>query len=416
MNYVPRLVDAELSLALTALGGVLIEGPRGCGKTSTAGHQANSVVRLDSDENARAIARTNPQELLNKPAPLLIDEWQIEPSIWNQARFAIDQRQMPGQFILTGSTRQQLTADMHTGALRFLRIRMRTMSLYESGQSSGDVSLTNLMSGLSGSGTSPLSFPLLVDEICRSGFPELIGKPIQVAQRVQKSYIQDLLESDFRALTGQIRNRARVSRVFQTLARNIGSEVTLANMCQEVSVQDSEPLKQSTLEGYIQTFRDLHIVDDLPPWSPHLRSSYVVRKSPKRYFVDPGLAAAALGATPAKLNQDMKTLGFMFENLVLRDLRIYAQAMDAEVSHYRDSGGLEVDAIVETADGTWGAFEVKLGTHAIDAAAANLLKLARMVNEETTGKPVVLAVITAGQYSYVREDRVQVIAIGTLGP
>jgi uncharacterized protein len=416
MNYLPRIVDSELKQALLSIGGVLIEGPRGCGKTSTAEMQANSVVRLDVDENAQMLAKTDPQVLLDREPPLLLDEWQTISTIWNQARYAIDQRQSPGQFILTGSTRQILRSDMHTGAMRFLRMRMRTMSLFESGRSSGDLSLSELMRGSSKSAISPLSFSLMVEEVCRSGFPSLIGKPIQVAQRHLSSYIKDLLASDFKELTGQIRNPARIKRVFQTLSRNVGSEASVAAMCKEVNAQDVESLVELTLERYIQAFRDLHIVDDLPPWSPHLRSSYVVRKSPKRYFVDPGLAAAALGATPAKLNQDMKTLGFMFENLVLRDLRIYAQAMEAEVSHYRDSGGLEVDAIVETAGGTWGAFEVKLGTHAIDEAAANLLKLAKLVNQETMGKPVVLAVITAGQYSYVREDGVQVIAIGTLGP
>lgn len=293
---------------------------------------------------------------------------------------------------------------------------MRTLSLYEAGLSSGDVSLLGLMTGARAAGISPLSFTLAVDAICKSGFPDLQAMDLPSAQNALKSYVKDLLRQDFRDVFGEVVASRRIDKVFRTLARNIGTEVAISQMAREISAQEVVAIKDETLEGYIQTFRELHIVDDLQPWSPHLRSSYVVRKSPKRYFVDPGLAAVALGATPAKLNQDMKTLGFMFENLVLRDLRIFAQAMDAEVSHYRDSGGLEVDAIVETADGTWGAFEVKLGTHAIDAAAANLLKLAKMVNEETMGKPVVLAVITAGQYSYVREDGVQVIAIGTLGP
>lgn len=398
------------------LGGVLIEGPRGCGKTSTAVRRAKTIVRFELDENSRELARTNPRLFPSQQTPILLDEWQLVPSIWNQVRFEIDERQGRGHFILTGSTKQTLKSDQHTGALRILRMRMRTLSLYEAGLSSGDVSLLGLMTGARAAGISPLSFTLAVDAICKSGFPDLQAMDLPSAQNALKSYVKDLLRQDFRDVFGEVVASRRIDKVFRTLARNIGTEVAISQMAREISAQEVVAIKDETLEGYIQTFRELHIVDDLQPWSPHLRSSYVVRKSPKRYFVDPGLAAVALGATPAKLNQDMKTLGFMFENLVLRDLRIFAQAMDAEVSHYRDSGGLEVDAIVETADGTWGAFEVKLGTHAIDAAAANLLKLAKMVNEETMGKPVVLAVITAGQYSYVREDGVQVIAIGTLGP
>jgi len=417
MEYTKRLVDVELENALKISGAVLLEGARACGKTATAMQFARSSANLDTDLGQRRVAETLPEIFLEGETPRLIDEWQVVKPIWNQVRRAIDTRQRKGQFILTGSAQSADDHITHSGAGRIMRIRMRPMSLFESGFSSGQVSLQSLLSEEPKiSAQKEFDFRQIITEICRGGWPAYQGIDALNVQKALKSYLEDVVRSDFSSVTSVAKNSNRVRRVLKALARNVGSEISVARLASEIGSIELHGIKPSTLESYIDVLRGVMVIEDLQPWATHLRSKAIVRQSLKRYFVDPSLVAAALDATPEKLIRDLNTLGFLFENLVIRDLRVYAQSLGASVAHYRDSSGLEVDAIVEGAGSGWAAFEIKLGAHEIDKAAKNLIKLRDQVDTSKVGSPSTLGVITAGGYSYVRPDGVAVISIGTLGP
>ena len=416
MTYLPRTVDAELADLLQAAGAVLVEGPRATGKTATAARAAASEVLLDVDDNARRMIGADPPAVLLGDTPRLIDEWQLEPAIWNHVRREIDRRAAPGQFILTGSAVPADDVARHTGAGRFVRLRMRPLSLHESGRSSGEISLQRLLDGEEQrAGRSETSVTEVAELVCAGGWPGHVGKTLPGILRVNRGYLDDIRRTDVARASGKARDPVKVGRLLRSLARNVATPVALSKLAAEVG-EDDRPLKTDTVAEYLDALERLMVVENQPAWSPHLRSRTALRQTPVRHFVDPSLAVAALRATPARLTTDLEFLGLLFESLVVRDLRVLAQAADAQVFHYREKDGLEVDAVVEAADGRWAAFEIKLGERWVDDGAQSLRRLARRLEDSDHGKPSALAVIVPTGYGYVRPGEVGVIPIGALGP
>ena len=415
--YRVRVVDSELTERLQSSGAVLIQGPKVCGKTETALQAAKSQVRLDVDDQARRAAKLTPDLVLIGDTPRLIDEWQRVPEIWDHIRRAVDKRQAQGQFILTGSMIPGDEKVRHSGAGRMARLTMRPMSLYETGQSTGEVSLSAMLSGDSHAGSrSEITVSDVADLIAVGGWPLNLGRSAQVAIRANRDYLGEVARVDLWAVEGIRRAPQKVLRVLQTLGRNVATEMKVAKVAADTGGVDG-PLDRATVEKYLVALERLFLLEPQPPWATHLRGRARLRQAHKIHFVDPSLAVAALRATPDQLRGDLNFLGFLFESLVVRDLRIYGQAIDAQVCHYRDSDHLEVDAIVESGAGEWAAFEVKLGdTERIDDGTRNLLRFAAKVDTSKCGEPAVLGVITATEYGYTREDGVVVIPIGNLGP
>jgi uncharacterized protein len=416
MSYQPRIVDQELRDKLASTGAIVIEGPKACGKTETARQQAASEVLLDVDDSARVAVSVAPELVLNGKIPRLIDEWQVEPEVWNHVRRAVDDRSVPGQFILTGSAVPPDDATRHTGAGRFTRIRMRPMSLFEAGRSTGIVSLQQLLSGTMPTCPDPgLTVSDLATEIAIGGWPSIRVQPVKSALSAMRAYLDEIRRVDIARVDGVRRDPQRVARFFASLARNVGTSVSMSKLGEDAGGSDGA-MKHETVSDYLSALERLMIVEDQPAWAPHLRSRSIHRTAPKRHFVDPALAVAAMRATPERLLQDLEWLGFLYESMAVRDLRIFAQANDAEVRHYRDNTGLEVDAVVERADGAWAAFEIKLGQRWVDEAAGNLLTFAERVDTKKCGPPRVLGVIVATGLGYRRSDGVAVIPIGALAP
>jgi uncharacterized protein len=394
----------------------VIEGPKACGKTATARQIAASEVLLDVDANARRAIAVDPALVLDGPAPRLIDEWQIAPVIWNHVRRAIDDRSDTGQFILTGSAVPPDDTTRHTGAGRITRLRMRPMSLFEAGRSTGRVSLTDLLEGrVSPSADPGLTVADIAEEVALGGWPGLRGRSVPDGLLAVRDYLDEVARVDVSRVDTTHRDPVRVRRLLASLARNVATHAAATTLAKDTGGADG-PLKDDTVREYLGALERLMVVEDQPAWAPHLRSKHRLRTAPKRHFVDPSLAVAALRATPDRLLRDLNLFGFLFESLVVRDLRVYAQAADAQVSQYRDSGGLEVDAIVEAGDGRWMAFEVKLGHGQIDDAAASLTRFAERIDMARFGSPALLGVIVATGYGYRRQDGVAVIPIGALGP
>lgn len=414
--YLPRIVDRELKDLLAALGAVLLEGPKACGKTETARQVARSEVLLDIDANARQAVSLDPSLVLDGPTPRLIDEWQVEPEVWNHVRHAVDARGRSGQFILTGSSVPPDDETRHTGAGRVTRLQMRPMSLLESGHSTGVISLAALLRGEAARSPDPgLSVRDLAQRIAVGGWPAFRGLGVDDSLRAVRAYLDEIRRVDVNRVGESRRDPERVGRLLRSLARHVATSASISTLASDTG-GDAGPLKRDTVSEYLDVLTRLKIVEDQPAWAPHLRSRYVLRSAPKRHFVDPSLAVAALRASPETLLRDLELLGLLFESLVIRDLRVYAQAADAQILHYRDSDGLEVDAIVEDVNGHWAAFEVKLGGRRIEEGAQNLLAFARRVDTSRSGEPGSLAVITGPGYGYVREDDVLVIPLGALGP
>lgn len=414
--YLPRIIEAELAGRLEAVGAVVIEGPKACGKTETARRAAASEVLLDVDENARRAIQIDPSLVLEGPAPRLIDEWQLEPAIWNHIRRTVDDRSAPGQFILTGSAVPADDITRHTGAGRLTRLRMRPMSLFETGHSTGVVSLATLLDGDEPASTDTgITVTHLAERIALGGWPGHIGLSVDQALRYVRDYLEEIRRVDIRRVDDTRRDRQSVGRLLRSLARNVGGHTSVATLVADIAGRSNGPTRL-TVADYLEALDRLMIVEDQPAWAPHLRSRSRLRTAAKRYFVDPSLAVAALRGTPTRLLDDLNFMGHLFEALVIRDLRIYAQASDASVLQYHDNTGLEVDAIVETADGRWAAFEIKLGHRLVEEAAANLLKFADRIDTDQSGKPSILGVITGTGYGFMREDGVAVIPIGALGP
>jgi predicted AAA+ superfamily ATPase len=415
--YQPRIVDDELAARLKATGAVAIEGPKACGKTATARQVAASEVLLDVNANAREAAAVDPALVLDGAIPRLIDEWQLEPAIWNHVRRAVDDRRAPGQFILAGSAVPPDDITRHTGAGRVTRLRMRPMSLFESGVSSGGISLARLLEGEAARSPDPgLAITDLAREIAIGGWPGFRGLTVEQGLRAVRDYLEEIRRVDVSRVEERRRNPEKVGALLRSLARNVATYAAATTLAGDTRGADGGHLKDDTVSDYLEALRRLMIVEDQPAWAPHLRSKHPLRSAVKRHFVDPSLAVAALRATPARLLLDIKLLGFLFESLVVRDLRIYAQAADAHVLQYRDSRGLEVDAIVECADGRWAAFEVKLGSRRVDEAAATLHRLAGQIDTEVSGEPAALGVIVGTGYGHRRKDGIMVIPVGALGP
>ena len=409
MTYRARIADRELIRRLDATGAVVIEGAKACGKTATARRVAASEALLDSDENARRAIAVDPSLVLEGPTPRLIDEWQIEPTIWNHVRRAVDDRGAPGQFILTGSAVPADDVTRHTGAGRLTRLRLRPMSLFETGHSSGVISLRQLLGGdASHRPEAELSLRQLAEHVAVGGWPGNLQRSVNQSLQANRDYLNEIRRVDIGRVDETRRDPVKVGRFLQSFARQVATYAAASTMAAD--------LNNHTADAYVTALERLMIVEDQPAWATHLRSRSRLRGAPKRHFVDPSLAVAALRADPDRLLQDLNLFGFLFESLVIRDLRIYAQHSDADVLQYRDNTGLEVDAIVQGADGQWAAFEVKLGAGMIDQAAASLLRFAARVDTTRSGAPAALAVIVARGYGYVRQDGIRVIPIGALGP
>jgi uncharacterized protein len=411
MDYRARVVDSELRQCLASTGAVVIEGPKACGKTATARNLAASEVLLDIDENARQAVAVDPRLVLAGDTPRLIDEWQIEPAIWNHIRRTVDERGAPGQFILTGSAVPADDLTRHTGAGRLTRLRLRPMTLFELGRSTGTLSLAELLHGARPACPNPdLNIPELTELIAIGGWPGHLRLTSQQALRANRDYLEEIRRVDIGRVDGVRRDPGKVGRLLRSLARNTGTYASATGMAEDIG-----SLTQTVLE-YLASLERLMIVEDQPAWAPHLRSRSRLRSAAKRHFVDPSLAVAALRATPEGLLKDINLLGFLFESLVVRDLRVYAQAVDAEVLQYRDNTGMEVDAVMQCADGRWGAFEIKLGAGMVEEGAASLLKFVARVDTDKCGTPSLLAVITGTGYGYLRDDGVAVIPIAALKP
>jgi len=416
MAYTPRIVDGELLDRLRGTGAVVVEGARACGKTATARNVAASEALLDTDVNLRRAVSVNPALVLDGETPRLIDEWQLAPAIWNLVRRAVDDRQQQGQFILTGSAIPTDDITRHSGAGRFTRLRMRPMSLFESGKSSGAVSLAGLLSGQPIEGVrTEATIGDIADAIAVGGWPGLQDTAREDALRAIRGYVGEIARTDVSRVDERRRDPDKVGRLLVSLARNVTTHVAATTLATDAGGSDG-PLDDDTVREYLEVLERLMVVENQPAWSPHLRSRRRLRQAPKRHFVDPSLAVAALRATPERLLEDLSLFGLLFESLVVRDLRVYAQAADAEVFQYRDSKGLEVDAIVEGLDGKWAAFEVKLDSSRIDEAAENLLRFARNVDTKRLDEPAALGVIISSGYGFVLENGVQVIPVDALGP
>jgi uncharacterized protein len=415
--YEKRVVDGELRERLESSGAVLIEGPKACGKTETARQVAASEVLLDIDQNARAAIALNPALVLQGETPRLIDEWQVEPAIWNQVRRAVDDRGEPGQFILSGSAVPADDVTRHSGAGRIARLRMRPMSLAESEVSDSAISLREMLAGTPAEAAdSEVGIDDLADEIARGGWPGFRNRPLKAAMEAVRDYLGEVSRTDISQVDGVRRDPGRVERLLRSLARNVATTASISTLARDSTIDDEERMRDQTAAEYLSSLERLFVVEDQPPWEAHLRSRSRLRRAPKRHFVDPSLAVAAMGADPEALLRDLNLLGFLFESLAVRDLRIYSQPLRGEVKHYRDSSGLEVDAIVESPEG-WAAFEIKLGgTAAIDEAAASLLKFADTVDTAKSGEPKLLAVVIATGFGYVRDDGVQVVPLVHLAP
>lgn len=414
-DYIPRFADAELASRLRATGAVLVEGPRGCGKTQTALQVAKSAVRLDRDQAARRAGELNPALLLAGARPRLIDEWQLVKDVWNEVRGDVDDHpEETGRYILAGSAVPSDDETRHTGSLRITRLRMRPMSLAESGHSSKTVSLAALFAGGEADAADP-GFDIrdIAERIVIGGWPTLLRRDPADAMVATQGYLDETCRVDLGRLDGPRHDPENVARVLRSLARNTATEVSARTIATDVAGADGS-IDYHTVIDYIKALTRLFIVEDLPAWSPALRSRGVLRSSVTRHFVDPSLAAAALGAGTDRLLGDAETFGFLFESLVIRDLRIYGQAIGATASHYREAKGVEADAILMMRDGRWAALEVKLGQGEIDKGAGSLLRVVDHVDTGRHGNPSFMAVITGWGYAYRRPDGVLVIPIGAL--
>ncbi|MBR5716678.1 MAG: ATP-binding protein [Bacteroidales bacterium] len=416
-RYLPRICDALLSKKLRHSGAVLITGPKWCGKTATATVAAKSIIYMQDPDRGPAYMKAadyKPSLLLEGDVPRLIDEWQMAPVLWDAVRFVVDQRQEMGQFILTGSAVPVDNATMHTGTGRISRLRMHTMSLYESQESNGCVSLRELFEGKPiALATSNLTIEQIAFAICRGGWPASVKMKGDDALELAKDYVDAIIHQDISRVDGVEKNPKRVQLLLRSLARNVAtmaSNVTILNDMEGDEMGISAP----TLDVYMNSLRRIFVVEDQPAWSPSMRSKSAIRTASKRHFTDPSIAAAVLRTTPNALLEDFNTFGFMFESLCTRDMRIYAQANDGDVFHYRDKSGLETDMIVALNDGRWAAVEVKLGNKQIEEAAEHLKELALKVDEKKMGKPAFLMILTGGEFAYQREDGVLVVPIGCL--
>lgn len=419
-NYKPRIIDKQVEEYLQTFGAICIEGPKWCGKTWTSSYHANSKFFLaDPSGNFqnRKLAEIDPNTVLEGAAPRLIDEWQEYPPLWDAVRYKVDQSAQKGQFILTGSATPNHKGILHSGAGRIAKLRMRTMSLYESGDSSGQISLEALCNGiLTPAMTGEVDLKNLINLIIRGGWPGSLGLPLKQAALLPQQYLQAVLDDDVYRIDDVKRNTQKMRLLLMSLARNESTTATNTLLKSDIKEKDGQDIDANTVTAYLDIFKRLFLTDNQPPFAPNVRSSVRVKQAQKRHLADPSLACALLKLTPAALLNDLETLGFMFEALCERDLRIYAESFGANLYHYQDYKNREIDAVIELPDGNWCAFEIKLGANQIDQAAANLLKIKQEFEEDKKSVPPSVLCVLCGlsNAAYKREDGVFVVPITAL--
>lgn len=427
MKYLKRIADDQLKLRLEAFGAVQIKGPKWCGKTTTAELQAKSVIKMqnpDTREGYLAAARTKPSLLLKGDTPRLIDEWQVAPVLWDAVRHAVDERRLKGQFILTGSTVIDDDEIMHTGTGRISKMSMYPMSLYESEESNGKISLNELFNNkdLDIDGIeSNLSIESLIFAACRGGWPASLDNMSDAAKLlIAKDYVEIICEEDISKVDKSQRNPSLAKLILRSYARNLCTLAKKTSMLADVSVE-KESTSMTTFDDYVEALEKLYVIEDIEAWCPAIRSATVIRTGKKRCFVDPSIAVAAMGASPQSLELDLKTFGFIYECMCIRDLKIYSQALGGSLSYYHDRYGLEADAVLHLTDGRYALIECKLGSREIDEGAKHLLELKNLIHERNVKEkqmplrlPDLLIVLTGGELAYTREDGVKVIPLGCL--
>ncbi|MBR3895901.1 MAG: ATP-binding protein [Bacteroidaceae bacterium] len=420
-KYKQRISDRILKRKVLGKGAVLIEGPKWCGKTTTAKQLAKSVLDLGDSSVLRQSAQLielSPKTLLEGKTPRLIDEWQALPPIWDSIRSEVDKRGEPSQFILTGSSvLPEADETIHSGTGRYAYIKMRPMSLYESGESNGKVSLSDLFEGKPfETQTNDLTIDDITYLTCRGGWPWATLIPKEVALDQAFDYVDSVVNKDIQRIDGVKRNPERAKLLLRSYARNISQQVPLSTIRKDMLANDSSTLDEDTVTDYIKALKKLFVIEDLTAWNPNLRSKAAIRTTDTRHFVDPSIGTASLGLGPKDLINDLKSFGFFFEDMAVRDLRVYAEALDGKLYHYRDSTGLECDTVLHRRNGSYALLEVKLGgKDLIDEGAANMLKLSQNIDTDKMPSPSFMAVIIGvGNYAYQREDGVYVIPIGCL--
>lgn len=418
-KYLARIADDILLEKLEAKGAVLIEGPKWCGKTTTAAQIARSSIYLqDPSKKSQYLkmAELEPHMLLDGDTPRLIDEWQLAPQLWDAVRFEIDKRDAFNQFILTGSTVP--SADMstsHSGTGRISRMVMRPMTLFESGESNGSISLGDLFNEQTNIAVkSEIDIRRLAYLICRGGWPKAVGQSEKIALRQAFDYYDAVVESDISAVDGVNRNPQRVQLLMRSFSRFIATDAKISNIRLDMVSNDLDSLNDGTIFSYINALKKIFVIEDLPAWSPNLRSKTAIRTSDTRHFVDPSIAVASLGVGPGDLLNDFNTMGLLFESMCIRDLRVFSEALDGKVYHYRDKAGLECDAVVHLRNGAYALIEVKLGGGDIEYAAKNLLQLKNKIDTDRMKEPSFLMILTGTEFGYRRDDGIYVVPLGCL--
>lgn len=423
IEYKPRIADSILSDKLKGMGAVLIEGPKWCGKTTTAEQHAGSVIYMDDprfvDSNIEAVS-IDPAIILNGAVPRLIDEWQIAPRLWDAVRFTVDHRGEEGQFILTGSAVPLVGKEeqkrTHTGTGRIGRIRMRTMSLWESGDSSGQISLEALFAGEERYASCHADLERIAYLACRGGWPRATLQNYDISLGRAYDYLDAIVHIDLNRVDGSMKNPERAARLLRSYARHLGTQTSLSAISADLSGNENESFDSRTVQSYVNALNLIYVIEDMHAWNPNLRSNAAIRSSDTRYFVDPSIAVAALGIGPKDLISDLRTFGFIFENMCVRDLRVYADSLGGNVYHYRDNLGLECDAVIHLRNGKYGLIEIKLGgDRLVEEGAANLLKLRDKIDTDKMAEPSFMMVLTAtGNAAYCRKDGVYVVPVSCL--
>lgn len=420
-KYKPRITDILIERKLRGKGALLIEGPKWCGKTTTAEQFSKSILYMSKPEDVSSnliIADINPSKLLEGETPRLIDEWQIAPKLWDAVRFEVDHRENYGHFILTGSAVPPKTDEIfHTGTGRFAWIKMRPMSLYESGESTGEVSLKEMFNQPEQLiATNKLNIDDLAFLICRGGWPEAVNMDKDVALDQAFDYYNAIVNTDISRVDDVKRDPERAKRLMKSYARNQGAQTAYTVIRDDIAANDSELITDDTVYAYTNALRKIFVIEDMPAWNPNLRSKTAIRTSDTRYFIDSSIATASLGLGPDDLIKDLNTMGLFFETMCVRDLRIYAESFDGEVFHYRDKSGLECDTIVHLRNGSFGLIEIKLGgDKLIEEGAKNLKTFSNKIDTDKMKAPSFLMVLTGtGNFAYRRDDGVYVVPIGCL--
>lgn len=416
-KYIPRIADDIIKNKLEYMGAVVIEGPKWCGKSTTAKQLCKSVIEFqDPDKKVQYdnISSTKPSLFLEGEKPRLFDEWQMYPVVWDSIRVDVDHTGIKGSYILTGSAKPLEDKVMHTGTGRITKVLMRTMSLYESGESDGRVSLTDIINGKDIAAVSKLSFDDILNVMIRGGFPESLNIEDDNKYKVAFEYVESLINEDVKTFYGIEKDKNKMSALLKSISRNISTSVNKITIINDMNFFFSQKVSRPTLDDYLKTLERLFVLEYVPATNLNLRSKTTLRLSPKLELVDPSIVIASLGLTRDDLVNDLNFTGFIFENLCYRDLKIYAESINADLFYYRDNKDFEVDFILKTSNGRWGAIEVKLGAGQIEEAAKNLIQFKEKVNLNKEGEPLFLLVLTASELSYVRNDGVYVVSIGNL--